>query len=91
MERKITRQVTGYRTTDGAGVKLVRVLSNDTVEDFDPILMLDSFDSVNPRDYTPGFPLHPHRGIETISYIYQGKMIHKDSLGNQDMITDGEV
>ena len=91
MECKIIRQVTGYRTTDGAGVKLVRVLSNDTVEDFDPILMLDSFDSINPRDYAPGFPLHPHRGIETISYIYQGKMIHKDSLGNQDMITDGEV
>ncbi|MFA5443333.1 MAG: pirin family protein [Bacilli bacterium] len=91
MERKIIRQVTGYKTTDGAGVNLVRVLSRNTVEDFDPILMLDSFDSTNPRDYIAGFPLHPHRGIETISYIYQGKMVHKDSLGNEDMITDGEV
>jgi hypothetical protein len=53
--------------------------------------MLDSFDSKNPRDYIAGFPLHPHRGIETISYIYHGHMIHKDSIGNEDAITDGEV
>jgi redox-sensitive bicupin YhaK (pirin superfamily) len=91
MERIIVRQVTGYKTTDGAGVNLVRVLSRGTVADFDPILMLDSFDSTNPRDYIAGFPLHPHRGIETISYIYRGKMVHKDSLGNEDMISDGEV
>jgi len=91
MQRKVLKQVTGYKTTDGAGVNLVRVLSRNTVEVFDPILMLDSFDSVNPRDYIAGFPLHPHRGIETISYIYRGKMVHKDSLGNEDMITDGEV
>jgi len=91
MERKIIKQVTGRRTTDGAGVKLVRVLSNETAKDFDPILMLDSFDSVNPRDYQAGFPLHPHRGIETISYVYMGQMIHKDSLGNEDKIRDGEV
>ena len=91
MERIIIRQVTGYKTTDGAGVNLVRVLSRSTVADFDPILMLDSFDSANPRDYIAGFPLHPHRGIETISYIYRGKMVHKDSLGNEDMISDGEV
>ncbi len=91
MNRKIIKQVTGYRTTDGAGVNLVRVLSRNTVSDFDPILMLDSFDSKNPRDYIAGFPLHPHRGIETISYIYHGHMIHKDSIGNEDAITDGEV
>ena len=91
MERKVLKKVTGYRTTDGAGVNLVRVLSRNTVSDFDPILMLDSFDSTNPRDYIAGFPLHPHRGIETISYIYHGHMIHKDSLGNEDAITDGEV
>lgn len=91
MERKVIKQVTGYKTTDGAGVRLVRVLSNNTVYDFDPILLLDSFDSVNPRDYVAGFPLHPHRGIETISYIYQGNMVHRDSLGNQDAISDGEV
>ena len=53
--------------------------------------MLDSFDSTNPGDYTAGFPMHPHRGIETISYIYRGQMTHKDSLGNEDTIVDGEV
>lgn len=91
MERQISRQVTGFRTQDGAGVNLVRVLGNGTIEDYDPILMLDSFDSTNPDDYIAGFPMHPHRGIETISYIYRGKMTHRDSLGNEDTIEDGEV
>lgn len=91
MVRKIKEQVTGYRTTDGAGVSLVRVLSNRTVESYDPILMLDSFDSKNPEDYIAGFPMHPHRGIETITLIVAGNMIHRDSLGNEDHITDGEV
>lgn len=91
MERKIIKMVKGFRTRDGAGVSLVRVLGRDTVEDFDPILMLDSFDSTNPDDYTKGFPMHPHRGIETISYLYKGKMVHKDTLGNEDAITSGEV
>lgn len=91
MDRKITKMVKGYRTRDGAGVSLVRVLGKDTVEEFDPILMLDSFDSTNPEDYIKGFPMHPHRGIETISYLYKGKMIHRDTLGNEDAITSGEV
>lgn len=91
MERKVQSKVTGFRTKDGAGVSLVRVLGHQTTVEFDPILMLDSFDSTNPNDYVAGFPLHPHRGIETISYIYKGNMVHKDSLGNQDAITDGEV
>lgn len=91
MERKIFKLVRGYRTQDGAGVSLVRVLGNQTVADYDPILMLDSFDSTNPDDYTAGFPMHPHRGIETISYVYRGHMTHKDSLGNEDTIGDGEV
>lgn len=91
MERKIKRKVTGYRTQDGAGVSLVRVLGNTTIEDYDPILMLDSFDSTNPDDYTAGFPMHPHRGIETISYVYRGYMTHRDSLGNEDTIGEGEV
>ena len=72
-------------------MSLVRVLGNQTVEEYDPILMLDSFDSINPDDYTAGFPMHPHRGIETISYVYHGYMTHKDSLGNEDTIGDGEV
>lgn len=91
MDRKVIEQVQGYRTQDGAGVSLVRVLGLRTVKEYDPILMLDSFDSENHRDYTAGFPLHPHRGIETISYVYKGKMTHKDSLGNEDTIGDGEV
>jgi redox-sensitive bicupin YhaK (pirin superfamily) len=66
-------------------------LGKETTQIFDPILMLDSFDSTNPADYTAGFPMHPHRGIETISYVYRGYMTHKDSLGNEDTIGDGEV
>lgn len=91
MERKIKKQIRGYKTQDGAGVNLVRVLGNSTAYDFDPILMLDSFDSTDPDDYTAGFPMHPHRGIETISYVYRGYMKHRDSLGNEDTIGDGEV
>ncbi len=91
MERKIKQQIRGYRTKDGAGVSLVRVLGYETVQEYDPILMLDSFDSTNPADYTAGFPMHPHRGIETISYVYRGYMTHKDSLGNEDTIGNGEV
>lgn len=91
MNRKVQIKVKGYRTQDGAGVKLVRVLGHHTVEAFDPILMLDSFDSVDPNEYIAGFPMHPHRGIETISYLYKGKMQHKDNLGFEDTITDGEV
>ncbi|NLJ89501.1 MAG: pirin family protein [Clostridiales bacterium] len=91
MKRRIIDKVTGYRTTDGAGVSLVRVLGNRTVETYDPILMLDSFDSTDPKYYEAGFPMHPHRGIETVSLISSGNMVHKDSLGNSDSITDGEV
>ena len=91
MKRTVKKQVRGFRTKDGAGVSLVRVLGRETTKEFDPILMLDSFDSINPDDYTAGFPMHPHRGIETISYLYKGKMVHRDSLGNEDAISDGEV
>lgn len=91
MKRQIKEKLTGYRTTDGAGVSLVRVLGRSTVDLFDPILMLDSFDSENPEDYIKGFPMHPHRGIETVSFLSRGNMIHRDSLGNEDSITDGEV
>lgn len=91
MERKTAQITTGFRTKDGAGVNLVRVLGNGTADEYDPILLLDSFDSTDPREYVAGFPMHPHRGIETISYVYRGRMTHRDSLGNEDTIGDGEV
>lgn len=91
MERKIINKIKGFKTQDGAGVSLVRVLGRNTTAEYDPILMLDSFDSDNPDDYIKGFPEHPHRGIETISYVYKGQMTHKDSLGNEDTISSGEV
>ncbi|MFV0364198.1 MAG: pirin family protein [Suipraeoptans sp.] len=78
------------RTVDGAGVHLVRVLSINTVNDYDPWLMLDSFDSEKPSDYINGFPPHPHRGIETITYLIEGEMTHGDSLGNKGVIHGGE-
>ena len=90
MECKIAAVVRGRRTTDGAGVRLTRVLANDTVEAFDPFLMLDSFDSTDPTDYIAGFPMHPHRGIETITYLISGRIDHEDSLGNKGSIREGE-
>lgn len=87
--REIKKVVTGSRAIDGAGVKLVRVLGHNDVEDFDPFLMFDAFDSVNPEDYIKGFPWHPHRGIETITYLINGNIEHGDSLGNKGSILDG--
>ena len=91
MTRAIEKRVQGQQTFDGAGVDLVRVLGHPTAETFDPFLMLDSFDSTDPESYKAGFPKHPHRGIETISYLVQGQMMHRDSLGHEDTIGDGEV
>ncbi len=89
--RKIQRIVRGVPAVDGAGVSLVRVLGPSTIEDFDPFLMLDSFDSRDPRDYTAGFPMHPHRGIETVTFLIQGIMDHEDSLGNKGRINNGDL
>ena len=88
--RSIRRIVTGKPATDGAGVKLVRVIGYNDTKDFDPFLMLDAFDSTNPEDYVKGFPWHPHRGIETITYLIRGDIAHGDSLGNKGRILDGE-
>ena len=88
--RPIKRIITGQRTVDGAGVSLVRVLGYHDAKDIDPFLMLDAFDSTNPADYTKGFPWHPHRGIETITYLIAGDIEHGDSLGNQGSILDGD-
>ena len=89
MLRKPIQTVTGIQTTDGAGVKLVRVIGNRNVYDFDPFLMLYAFDSSDPKDYIKGFPWHPHRGIETVTYLIAGDIVHNDSLGNEGRILDG--
>jgi len=86
--RQCTQIVRGQLTIDGAGVRLRRVLGLRTVKDFDPFLMLDGFDSSNPQDYTKGFPWHPHRGIETVTYLLKGEIEHGDSLGNKGVIRD---
>ena len=88
--RAVKRIVKGQAAVDGAGVKLVRVFGRDDTSDFDPFLMLDAFDSTNPEDYIKGFPWHPHRGIETVTYLIQGEIEHGDSLGNRGTIYDGE-
>lgn len=88
--RKVVKTVRGQRAIDGAGVHLVRVLGGRDVQDFDPFLMLDSFDSTNPADYVAGFPMHPHRGIETITYLIEGEIEHQDSLGNKGTIRGGQ-
>jgi redox-sensitive bicupin YhaK (pirin superfamily) len=90
LEKSILKIVRGFRAVDGAGVRLVRVLGHDDVYDFDPFLMLDSFDSTDPQDYLAGFPTHPHRGIETITYLISGRIEHEDSLGNGGVIHGGE-
>lgn len=87
--RKVKQVITGKAAVDGAGVRLQRVLGLANVEAFDPFLMLDSFDSANPQDYVAGFPLHPHRGIETITYLVSGEIEHEDSLGNKGTIGAG--
>lgn len=87
--RSVRRIVTGSSQVDGAGVHLARVLGPSTTREFDPFLMLDAFDSRNPADYIKGFPWHPHRGIETVTYLIAGDVEHGDSLGNKGHIRDG--
>lgn len=85
----IRKVVTGSTQYDGAGVKLVRVISAPDVKEFDPFLMLDAFDSYDSSDYTKGFPWHPHRGIETVTYLISGNIEHMDNIGNKGNILDG--
>src|SRR5450830_1021790 len=89
--RTIERIVTGVPTSDGAGVKLTRVLTQDLQQRLDPYLMLDAFGSDKADDYIAGFPDHPHRGFETISYMLEGRMRHRDSAGHEGMVSDGGV
>ena len=89
--RRVERLVAGQATSDGAGVKLTRVLSQPLQRRLDPYLMLDAFGSDQPGDYIAGFPDHPHRGFETITYMLAGRMRHRDSAGNEGLLGDGGV
>jgi quercetin 2,3-dioxygenase len=89
--RSIARRFPGVPTLEGAGVRLRRSFSNPEVPLFDPFLLLDRFGSSNPADYLAGFPWHPHRGIETITYVLDGRIEHGDSLGNSGVIASGDV
>jgi redox-sensitive bicupin YhaK (pirin superfamily) len=89
--RTVERLVQGQATSDGAGVKLTRVLTQNLQRRLDPFLMLDAFGTDNPGDYIGGFPDHPHRGFETVTYMLQGRMRHKDSAGNEGLLSPGSV
>jgi quercetin 2,3-dioxygenase len=89
--RTIERLVTGQPTSDGAGVKLTRVLTQDLQRRLDPFLMLDAFGSDSADDYIAGFPDHPHRGFETVTYMLAGRMRHRDSAGNEGLLQSGGV
>ena len=89
--RTIEHIVTGVATSDGAGVKLTRVLTQNLQQRLDPFLMLDNFRSDDPGDYLAGFPDHPHRGFETITYMIAGRMRHRDSAGNEGLLQNGGV
>jgi redox-sensitive bicupin YhaK (pirin superfamily) len=89
--RSVERLVQGQDTQDGAGVRLTRVLTHDLQKRLDPFLMLDAFGSDKPDDYIAGFPNHPHRGFETVTYMIAGRMRHKDSAGNEGLLQNGGV
>ena len=89
--RSVEQLVSGQATSDGAGVKLTRLLTQNLQRRLDPYLMLDAFGSDNPDDYIAGFPDHPHRGFETITYMIAGRMLHRDSAGHEGLLQNGGV
>lgn len=91
MIRNIQAIIPGVATSDGAGVKLRRSLGGQQQVRLDPFLMLDEFSSNDPNDYVAGFPAHPHRGFETVTYMLEGHMLHEDHLGNQGHLKTGGI
>ena len=91
IQRKIVKTITGMQTSDGAGVNLTRIIGSPELNMLDPFLLLDEFGSDNPNDYIAGFPPHPHRGFETITYMLNGKWQHNDSAGNEGLLGDGSI
>ncbi len=89
--RTVETLIAGQATSDGAGVKLTRVLTQPLQRRLDPFLMLDAFGTDNPEDYIGGFPNHPHRGFETVTYMIAGRMRHRDSAGNEGLLQNGGV
>ncbi len=91
MERMVRQILKSRLTLEGAGVRLKRVFGYNEVPLFDPFLLLDHFGSENPEDYIKGFPWHPHRGIETVTYMLDGEVEHGDSIGNSGLIASGDI
>src|SRR5437763_15085780 len=89
--RSVQRVVTGMPTSDGAGVKLTRVIGQELLPDLDPFLLLDEFGTDKPEDYIAGFPDHPHRGFERVTYMLDGRMRHRDNHGNEGVLVPGRV
>jgi redox-sensitive bicupin YhaK (pirin superfamily) len=89
--RQVTERIRGMATSDGAGVKLTRVIGSPQLMQIDPFLMLDEFGTDRPEDYIAGFPEHPHRGFETVTYMLDGRMRHRDNHGNSGLLVPGSV
>jgi len=89
--RQVIGKTQGMPASDGAGVRLTRIIGSPQVDYLDPFLMLDYFESTDPNDYIAGFPPHPHRGFETVTYLLAGKMRHKDNKGHEGLIEAGGV
>lgn len=89
--REVKQVIEGIKASDGDGVQLTRIIGSTALESLDPFLLLDAFGSDKPQDYIGGFPAHPHRGFETVTYMLAGKMRHKDSAGNEGLIEAGGV
>ncbi len=88
---RVIRTLRGMPTSDGAGVRLTRVIGTSALPELDPFLMLDEFGTDRAEDYIAGFPDHPHRGFETVTYMLDGRMRHKDNHGNEGLLTPGSV
>ena len=89
--REVKEIIEGLPSSDGDGVKLTRIIGTPQLDMLDPFLLFDAFSSDQPQDYIGGFPSHPHRGFETVTYMLSGKMRHKDSVGNEGVISAGDV
>ena len=90
-KKKVKKIITGVKTSDGKGVQLTRIIASPELDQLDPFLLMDAFGSEEQQDYIGGFPSHPHRGFETVTYMFAGKMRHKDSAGNSGLIEAGGV